>query len=107
MISHKYGEFSAEQVESVKQFLRKRIFFLLIVAEDPASFRNVDLAKAHINVMWRISGLNSLLGEPREVVNVLSLLEEAYNTLITDPFNFQKYRKLILDAGSEIMKSEV
>lgn len=106
MVKQKYGEFSENQIKESKELLRKRIFFLLLVAEDletRTKFPNVDLKKAHSGIMWRISGLNSLLNYPTELVTVLSLLEEAKNELETD-FDFAKYRKLILDAGSEIMK---
>ena len=106
MISHKYGEFSDLQISEIKQVLRKRIFFLLLVAEDletKEKFPEVNLEQANTTLLWRIAGLNELLGEPTELVTVLSLLEEALNTIKTN-FDFVKYRKLILDAGAEIMK---
>lgn len=106
MISHKYGEFADMQISEIKQVLRKRIFFLLLVAEDlgtKENFPEVNLEKANTALLYRISGLNELLGYPTELVTVLSLLEEALNTIKTN-FDFVKYRKLILDAGAEIMK---
>lgn len=106
MYPHKYGEFAEMQISEIKEILRKRIFFLLLVAEDleaKEKFPEVDLMQANTTLLWRISGLNKLLGEPTELVTVLSLLEEAKNT-ITNNFDFAKYRKLILDAGAEIMK---
>lgn len=106
MVNHKYGEFAEMQVNEIKDILRKRIFFLLLVAEDletKTKFPEVDLTQANTTLLWRISGLNELLGEPVELVTVLSLLEEAKNTIKPD-FDFTKYRKLILDAGAEVMK---
>lgn len=106
MYPHKYGEFADMQISEIKEILRKRIFFLLLVAEDleaKVKFPEVDLEQANTTLLWRISGLNELLGEPIELVTVLSLLEEAKNTIKPD-FNFAKYRKLILDAGAEVMK---
>lgn len=106
MYTHKYGEFADMQISEIKEILRKRIFFLLLVAEDMETkekFPEVNLEQANTTLLWRISGLNDLLGNPTELVTVLSLLEEAKNT-ITNNFNFAKYRKLILDAGAEIMK---
>lgn len=106
MISHKYGEFADMQISEIKEILRKRIFFLLLVAEDmetKTKFPEVNLEQANTTLLWRISGLNELLGNPTELVTVLSLLEEAKNT-INDNFDFAKYRKLILDAGAEVMK---
>ena len=106
MYNHKYGEFADMQISEIKEILRKRIFFLLLVAEDletKEKFPEVNLEQANTTLLWRISGLNELLGNPTELVTVLSLLEEAKNTIKPD-FNFAKYRKLILDAGAEIMK---
>lgn len=108
MFSHKYGEFADMQISEIKEVLRKRIFFLLLVAEDEIKknkmdFPEIDLMQANTTLLWRISGLNELLGNPTELVTVLSLLEEAKNT-ITEDFDFSKYRKLILDAGAEVMK---
>lgn len=106
MYPHKYGEFTDMQISEIKEVLRKRIFFLLLVAEDleaKVKFPEVDLEQANTTLLWRISGLNDLLGKPTELVTVLSLLEEARNTIYQN-FDFAKYRKLILDAGAEIMK---
>ena len=103
MITHKYGKFADMQISETVEILRKRIFFLLVVAEDNTKFPDVNLPTAHSSLMWKISGLNSLLGEPQELVTVLSLLEEALKILKTD-FDFQVYRKLILDAGAEVLK---
>lgn len=106
MVNHKYGDFADMQVADIIQILRKRIFWLLLYAEDRDTGKNfpgVDLEKANTSLLWRIAGLNKLLGEPPELVTVLSLLEEALDNIKTD-FNFAKYRKLILDAGAEIVK---
>lgn len=106
MYPYKYGEFADMQISEIKEILRKRIFFLLLVAEDleaKEKFPEVDLIQANTTLLWRIAGLNELLGKPTELVTVLSLLEEAKNTIKSD-FDFSKYRKLILDAGAEIMK---
>lgn len=103
MIPHKYGEFADKQLSDTKYILRKKIFFLLFVAEDEnhEQFPDVNLLEAHTSLLWQISGLNELLGEPQEVVTVLSLLEEAKN-MINNNFDFAKYRKLILDAGAKV-----
>ena len=107
MYNHKYGEFADMQISEIKEILRKRIFFLLLVAEDletKTKFPEVNLEQANTTLLWRISGLNDLLGAPKELVTVLSLLEEAKNTINDQNFDFAKYRKLILDAGAEVMK---
>ena len=105
MVEHKYGEFADLQISEAKKYICKRVFFLLLVAEDletRENFPDVSLPKAHKNVLWYISGLNDLLLQPPCVVHALSLLEEAYNNLISENFDFKKYRKLILDTCAEI-----
>lgn len=107
MYTHKYGEFADAQISDITKYLRKRIFFLLLCAEDmekKENFPNVNLKQANTSLLWRISGLNKLLGEPKELVTVLSLLEEANNIIDNQSFDFAKYRKLILDAGAEVVK---
>jgi len=107
MIRHKYGEFADMQFHEAKEYIRKKIFFLLLVAEDLETrdkFPNVDLGQAHANIMYKLSGLNSILGEPREMVTVLSTLEKANNLILENEFDFKLYRKLILEAGAEVSK---
>ena len=103
MVQYKYGEFAEMQVSDMVQLIRKRIFFLLLVAESPGKFPDINLEKAHTSLMWKLSGFNELLGQPSEIVTTMSLLEEALNNLKTN-FDFVKYRKLILDAGAEVSK---
>jgi len=51
-----------------------------------------------------LAGLNSILLEPPELVNTMALLESAMLEYTSERFDWAQYRKLILDAGSEIMK---
>ena len=105
-MKHKYGSFDAKQISETKKSIRKRIFFLLLIAEDletKSKFPDMDLYEAHVNLMYLISGFNELLGKPQEIVNVLCRLEEALK-IIKPEFDFATYRKLILDAGAEVLK---
>lgn len=107
MYNYKYGEFADMQISEAKAYIRKRIFFLLFVAEDLETreqYPDVNLPQAHEDIMWLVSGFNDLLMKPPELVIALSRLEEAKKNLIEDKFDFRKYRKLILDAGAEISK---
>lgn len=103
MINHKYGSFESNQIHSTKEKLRKKIYFLLLIA-DPSTAENydVDVTAAFKNVQHVLDGYNSLVGYPREVVTVASLLEKALINY-QENFDFQLYRKLILDAGREVM----
>ena len=103
-LSHKYGSFDSSQISATKEKLRKKIYFLLLIA-DPNTADNyeVDVAAAFKNVQHVLDGYNSLTGYPEEVVTVASLLEKALLNY-QKGFDFQIYRKLVLDAGHEVLK---
>ena len=67
-------------------------------------YEDVDVNEAFTNLLNKLGGLNSILFEPPELVTVISLLERAMWTYNKPKFNFYKYRKLLLDAGSEVLK---
>lgn len=99
---HKYGEFSGEQIALTKKDIRKQIFFLLLCAdpETKKQYDYVDLNDAFRGLLYRLGGLNSVLNEPQELVDIISLLEEAQIKYNEPQFNFKVYRRLILNAGS-------
>lgn len=102
----KYGYYSSAQISSIKTNIRKSIFFLLLCV-DPQTrdeYPDVDVKKAFRNLQYKLNGLNGILLEPPELVETMSLLEAALQELNCECFDWQKYRKLILDAGSQIMK---
>ena len=101
----KYGNYSTSQISTIKQSLRKTIFFLLLYVDPQTKddYPDVNIEEAFRNLMLRINGLNSILLEPPELVNTMCYLEAALQ-LLNNNFDFAVYRKLILDAGSEIMK---
>lgn len=104
MVKHKYGTFKSKQIRETKESMRKQIFFLLLLA-DPATkgqYPEVDIHLAFNNLMNRISGFNSLLSYPIEIVDILSILEQAQNKLNEPTFDFESYRKLVLDAGARV-----
>lgn len=102
----KYGNYSSAQIMSIKTAIRKSIFFLLLYVdpETKDEYPDIDVADAFRSLQYRLNGLNSILFEPPEIIQTMSLLEAAYNEYIKDDFEFRNYRKLILDAGAEIMK---
>lgn len=113
MITHKYGSFGDNQILDSTTYLRKQIFFLLLYVDKSTSYKypEVDVENAFICLMEKMDGLNSLLLEPPALVHTMALLEAAlkeYNKESNKDnevvFSFNKYRKLILDAGNEILK---
>lgn len=103
-MKHLYGEFTREQIVQTKKSLRSSIFFLLLcVDKNTASeYKNVDVNKSFNGLLLKIGGMNDLFMNPPELVTVLSLLQSAMNEYNNPKFNFQTYRKLILDAGAEV-----
>lgn len=105
MIHGKYGDYSPTQISSVKKSLQKSIFYLLLYV-DPQTrdqYPGIDVNKAFQSLQFRINGLNSILLEPPELVETMGYLESAQQ-IWNNEFDFATYRKLILDAGAEIMK---
>ena len=99
---HKYGTFTNNQIALTKTEIRKQIFFLLLCAdpETKDEYEYVNLNEAFKGLLYKLGGLNSILGEPQELVDIISLLEEALIIYNKPMFNFKIYRKLILNAGA-------
>ena len=60
--------------------------------------------KCFKGLLLKIGGMNELLMNQPELVTVLSLLQAAMIEYNSPEFDFQTYRKLILDAGAEVNK---
>lgn len=102
----KYGDYSSTQIHSTKISIRKSIFFLLLYVDPHESdrYKDVDVVGAFNNIQHKLNGLNSILLEPPELVETMSLLESALLEYKSECFDWQLYRKLILDAGAMIMR---
>ena len=106
-MTYKYGDFSSNQIANTKEYIRKRIFFLMLLAEpnQPENkYSNIDINDAFDGELRKLGGLNSILFEPPELVRVISLLEAALIEYNSENFDWLKYRKLVLDAGNEVLK---
>ena len=103
-MKHKYGNFTEKQMLLTKESIRKQIFFLLLCADPQTkgNYTHVDIIEAFKGLLYKLDGLNSVLGEPQELVDTISLLEEALIKYNEPEFNFKTYRRLILSAGSLI-----
>lgn len=106
VIKYTYGDFTGLQMKEVKLKMRKQIFFLLrIVDPKTAKEYNVDVDAAIQNVLKTYGSLNDLLGYPKEMVEVMVMLNAAYQEYQKGPaLEWQTYRKLILDAGCAVRK---
>lgn len=106
MWTYKYGEFEDNQIKKTKEAIRKQIYFLLLIV-DPntkAEYSNIDVDQAFEGLQNKLAGLNELLLYPPELVKIMSLLEAAWLEYHKEDFKFSIYRKLVLDAGSEVLK---
>lgn len=105
-MTYQYGEFSDSQLSEYKEKMRKQIFFLLLIVDPKtkADYRDTNVDEAFENVMRVFGGYNSLIGCPMQMVTVMSILSAARIELHSETFDFATYRKLILDAGSAVLK---
>ena len=105
-VKHLYGEFTQSQIAETKKSLRSSIFFLLLCVDKRTApeHEDVDVNKCFEGLLLRMSGLNDLLMNQLEIVTAMSLLQAAKREFNKDKFNYCRFRKLILDAGSEIEK---
>lgn len=103
-MKYKYGDFSSDQISKTKEYIRKRIFFLLLIVDpkEKNKYNHINVCDAFDIELREIGGLNSILQEPLELVKVISLLEAALIEYTSSNFSWTKYRKLVLDAGSEV-----
>ena len=105
-MKHLYGEFTKDQMEQVKKSLRGSIFFLLLCVDENTAndYKDVDINKNFKGLLLKLGGMNELLMNQPELVTVMSLLQAAMMEYNNPEFDFQTYRKLILDAGAEVLK---
>ena len=101
-----YGSFSPEQIAAFKKSLRSSIFFVLLCV-DPSTaseHKEIDVNQLFDNLLRKLNSYNELLMNQEEVVEIMTLLQSAKNEYNSDLFDFSICRKLILDAGSEVLK---
>ena len=106
-MKHKYGwEFyKRTNIGCQDRSSWKNILLLLCV--DPktkSEYQNIDVETAFDSLLRNLDGYNKLFDCPVEVVRTMCLLEAALNEYKKPDFQFSIYRKLVLDAGSEVLK---
>lgn len=101
-----YGTFSSEQIAAFKKSLRSSIFFVLLCV-DPATandHKEINVDKLFDNLLRKLNSYNKLLMNQEEVVEIMTLLQSARDEYNNERFDFSVCRKLILDAGAEVLK---
>ena len=101
-----YGSFAPSQIADFKKSLRSSIFFVLLCVDpDTANqHKEVDVNKLFDNLLRKVNSYNELVMCQKEVVELMTLLQSAKDEYNKPQFDFSICRKLILDAGSEVLK---
>lgn len=103
-MKHKYGEYTEFQIREFKTRIRRTIFLLLLSA-DPKTKNDYAYVNPHQvfrSLLFELGGASSVFPTSPEIVEAVNLLEQARKMLKWKRFNFEDYRKLILDAGASI-----
>lgn len=103
-MKYEYGEFTPEQLSDQKKDLHSKLFWLLLY-RDPKTcdeYCGIDVDKYLNGLMYRIGGLNDLLGNPSGLVTLMSVLQAVKTENNKDNFDYSVYRKLVLDAHSVV-----
>lgn len=106
VIRYTYGDFTGLQIKEIKEKMCKQIYFLLCIV-DPRTAKNynVDVSAAIENVLKTYGSLNDLLGYPEELVEVMVMLNAAFQEYQKgSEMSWKIYRKLILDACGAVKK---
>lgn len=103
-----YGEFTDEQInEAVKQ-MHNDIHKLLLYKDNNIKEQifnsDEDFIKYFENLLFRFGGLNELLGNNPQFISLMSILQAAYNEVLSDKFRYKVFRKSILDCHGYIEK---
>ena len=109
LIQFEYGECTENQLEFYKTKLQKKIFWLIIYT-DPNTcepYKDFNILRFHRNLIEELSSFNSMFEFPDDFLEIVNCLNEALDILESDCFDFQKYRKLVLDAGALVKSMKV
>lgn len=101
-----YGTFSDNQMEVNAQLMHNEIHKLLLYKDRDVSEHifdsDADFINYFSNLLFRFGGLNELLGEPEQMVSLMSTLQSAFTESKKKNFNWYRFRRLILDSHGYI-----
>lgn len=97
-----YGEFTDSQMHSAVCSMHNDIHKLLLYKDEKIKdkiFRTDEDFKIYFDkLLFRFGGLNELLGEPEQLVKLMSTLQGAYDEVNSEHFNYKVFRRAILDS---------
>lgn len=95
----KYGTFSNEQLKQFKKKLHSKVHWLLIYKEnDKCNFYD----KYFTSVMKYFNSLNTVLGDNANILDILVVLQMAYEEVQKEDFDFGAFKKYIFEAHNII-----
>lgn len=98
-MKHIYGAYGKAQFNGYIKKLHSMIHWLLVYKDE----KNAVLLDYFDFLQLRIQGFNALLGEPAEIVELMTLVECAKAEFLKGPeCNNHVYRRLVLDAHAVI-----
>ena len=101
-----YGKFSDKQIKELSRAMHSDIHKLLL-------YKDIDI-KENIfkseneylhyfdNLLFKFGGLNTILGEPKKMITLMSTLRAAYDESQKKDFDYKVFRKAILDSHGYI-----
>lgn len=109
LVPHKYGELKFLKLITISRNYEKKIFWLVLYTDKNTKedFENIDVVKYHKNLLFEISNCNKLLLYPKDFVEIINSLECALSVLQSEEFDFNKYKKLVFDAGALLQRMKV
>ena len=96
----KYGDLTAAQLDEYREKLHKKLFWLLLY-KDPntkCEYQQTDFDRYFQALMMELKGLDEVLVHPAGLVEMLCILEAAFDETKKEPFEYPIYRKFVLDA---------
>lgn len=101
-MNYLYGNFSDNQIELNAKIMHSEVHKLLLYKDNKITetifVSEKDFLNYFTNLLYRFGGLNELLGEPVEMVSLMSTLQAAKDEVCSDNYNWNNFRRLILDA---------
>lgn len=103
IIENRYGEYTKPQLDDYKKKLHNKMFWLLLYKDPKTKDNYPEMDNESFNryfdyLMKEIAGLNELFENPSEIIEISALLMAAWLETKKEEFDYQCYRKLVLDA---------
>lgn len=103
-MQYRYGTLPPQQIEEYKKWLHKKVFWLLVY-KDPKTadkYSHVNFEQYVERLMEHLEGMNKLLNYPPSMLLLMSSLQSVLQTANEEPFDYQIFRRKVLEAHTFI-----